>query len=117
MVWDTGLVQQAEYRRAHLTDGLAVESNLQPPLDTNALVNDQHVPRVSDINSNINPILLTESMPAHPLPNGSSIMPRFSTPSLIPGGNAVKEHVPDVREPPPATQSNIPIMHIIPDPH
>ena len=43
-VWDTGLVQQAEYRRARLTNGLAVESNLQPPSDTNALVNDQHVP-------------------------------------------------------------------------
>jgi len=97
-----------------VTDGLAVESNLQPPSDTNALVNDQHVPRVSDVYSNIDPILLTESMPAHPLPNGSSIMPRFSTPSLIPGGNAVKEHVPNVREPPPATQLNIPVTRIIP---
>lgn len=99
-VHDTGLVQQAEYRRACLADGLAVESNLQPPSDTNALISDQHVPPVSNADSNIDPILIAESMLTHPLP--------------IPGGNSVKEHVPDVMEPPSATQSNIPIMRIIP---
>ena len=113
---DTRLVQQVEYCRACLADSLVVESNLQPPSDPNTLVNDQHVPPFSDIDTIINPVLLAESpfMPAHPLPNDNSITPHLSTPPSIPVGNAVREHVPDVREPPPATQPNIPLMRIIP---
>jgi len=42
MVHDTGLVQQAEHRRARLVDTHVVESNLQLPADV-ALVGDQHV--------------------------------------------------------------------------
>ena len=110
-ICNTGLVQQAEYHRAHLADSLALESNLQPPSDTNALVNIQHVPPFSSMDSNIDPIHLAESqMPAHPL---SGIMPHFLTPSPILGGNAMEEHVSEVRAPP-AAQLNIPVTHIIP---
>ena len=115
-VHDTGLVQQAEYRRARLADSLVVESNLHPPSDVNALVHDQHVPPFNDVDSNIDPILLAKSpcIPAHPLLNNDEITPHFLMPSPIPTGNAMKAHVPDVREPPPATQPNIPLMCIIP---
>ena len=110
-VRDTGLVQQAEHHRARLADNLSLESNLQPPSDTNALLSAQHVPPFSNVDSNIDPVLLAESqMPAHSLPN---ITPNFSTPQ-IPSGNVMAECVPEVREPPPAVQSNIPITRVIP---
>jgi len=111
MVRNTGLVQQAEHRRAHLADNLSLESNLQPPSDTNALLSAQHVPPFSNMDSNIDPILLAKSqMPAHSLLN---ITPNISTPQ-IPSGNVMAECVPEVREPLLAVQSNIPITHVIP---
>ena len=90
------------------TDTLVVESSLPPPSDVNALVHDEHVPPFNDVDSNIDPVLLAKSpssMPAHPLPNNDGITP--------PTGNAMKAHV-DVREPPPATQPNIPLTRVIP---
>ena len=112
MVRDTGLVQQAEHHRARLADGPYMESNLEPPSDTNAPVNAQHVLPSSDADSNIDPALLAESqMPAHALP---SIAPRFSTPLQLPSGNVIKERAPEVMEPPLTVQLKIPIMRIIP---
>ena len=111
-VCDTGLVQQAEHRRARLADGPSVESNLEPPSDTNAPVNAQHVPPCSDADSNIDPALLTESqMPAHAPP---SIAPRFSTLLQLPSGNVINERSPEIMEPPLTVQPNIPITRIIP---
>jgi len=108
---DTGLVQQAEHRRARLADDLAVQSSLQPPLDTSA-PNDEYVQPFNNAVSNIDPTLLAESTFAHPLPNGPSITPHL-TYSSIPGGNVVEDRIPDVREPPPATQLHIPVTRII----
>ena len=85
---------------------LEVDSSLQPPLDTNsATVNDQHVQPFSAADSNIDPVITESHLP------GSSIAPHCLTP---PSGDAMKEHVLKVREPPLVAQSNIPVTCIIP---
>ena len=105
-VRDTGLVQQAEHRRAHLADPPVVEPRLQAPTDVTSLVNDQDAPPLTIAHSNAEPSFMTTLQP----PIDSSLASRRSTPSSNTTGSSVQEDVLTAREP----QLNIPVTRIIP---